>query len=69
MCGPKKTFEGRYILSEFDEGTGQVLGANSKKFIVHCRYLVRNKIPVSASEWSNGKITLILVLSQIVTRN
>jgi hypothetical protein len=47
--------EGRYILSEFDEGTGQVLGANSKKFVAHCGYLVRDRLPVSAREWRQRK--------------
>jgi len=31
--GLKKPLEGRYILSKFDEGTGQVLGANSKNLL------------------------------------
>ena len=44
MCGPKKELEGRYILSEFDEGTGQV-----------CGYLVRDMLPVSAHEWRQQK--------------
>jgi len=53
--GSKKPLEGRYILSEFDEGTGQVLGANSKKFVTHCGYLVRDRILVSAREWRQQK--------------
>ena len=55
MRGPKKPLEGRYILSEFDEGTGQVLGANSKKFVAHCGYFVRDRLPVSAREWRQRK--------------
>ena len=55
MRGPKKPLEGRYILSEFDEGTRQVLGANSKKFVAHCGYLVRDRLPVSAREWRQRK--------------
>ena len=69
MRGPKKPLEGRYILSEFDEGTEQVLGTNSKKFVAHCGYLVRDRLPSLLVNGGNGKITLILVLSQIVTRN
>jgi len=53
--GPKKPLEGRYILSQFDEGTGQVLGANSKKFVAHCGYLVRDRLSVSACEWRQQK--------------
>ena len=50
MRGLKKPLEGRYIMSEFDEGTRQVLGANSKQFVAHCGYPVRNRIPISARE-------------------
>jgi len=52
---PKKPLEGRYILSEFDEGTGQVLRANSKKIIAHCGYLVRDRLSISAREWRQQK--------------
>ena len=55
MHGPKKPLEGRYILPKFDEGTRQVLGANSKKFVAHCGYLVSGRLPVSAREWRQRK--------------
>ena len=55
MRGPKKPLEGRYILSEFDEGTGQVLGVHSKKFVVHCGYLIRDRLPMSARAWRQWK--------------
>ena len=45
-------------MSEFNEGTRQVLGANSKKFVAHCGYLVRDRLPVSAREWRQRKDNL-----------
>ena len=53
--GSKKPLEGPYILSEFDEGTGQVLGTNSKKIVAHYGYLVRDRLLVSAREWRQRK--------------
>ena len=43
--------EGRFIISEFDEDTGKVLGPNAQKFMNHCGYLVRDRISINAHEW------------------
>ena len=43
--------EGRYIISEFNVDTGEPLGENKMKFVHHCGYVVRNRIPISAREW------------------
>lgn len=49
--GPKKSLEGRYIISEFNTETGEPLGPHARKFVQHCGYLVRDRLPISAHEW------------------
>ena len=49
--GPKKPLEGRYIISEFKIETGEPLGPHKRKFVEHCGYLVRDRIPISIREW------------------
>ena len=48
--GPKKPLEGRYIISEFNIETGEPLGPHARKFVQHCGYLVRDRLPISAHE-------------------
>lgn len=48
--------EGRFILSEFEEDTGKVLGPHAQKFVSHCGYLVRDRIPINAHEWKQKKV-------------
>ena len=43
--------DGRYILTEFDTASGEVKGPNAHKFVHHCGYLVRDRIPISIREW------------------
>ena len=49
--GPKKPLEGRYIISEFNIETGEPLGPHARKFVQHCGYLVRDRLPISAHKW------------------
>ena len=49
--GLKKPLEGRYIISEFNIETGEPLGPHARKFVQHCGYLVRDRLPISAREW------------------
>ena len=43
--------EGRYVITEFNETTGEPLGEHAKKFVNHCGYLVRDRLPINAREW------------------
>ena len=43
--------EGRYIISEFNIETGEPLGPYARKFMQHYRYLVRDRLLISAREW------------------
>ena len=43
--------EGRYIISEFNIETGEPLGPHARKFMQHYRYLVRDRLLISAREW------------------
>ena len=47
----KKPLEGHYIISEFNIETGEPLGPYARKFVQHCGYLVRDRLPISAREW------------------
>jgi hypothetical protein len=47
--------EGRFILSEFEEDTGKVLGPHAQKFVSHYGYLVRDRISINAREWKQKK--------------
>ena len=35
--------------------TGQPLGPNAKKYVFHCGFLVRDRIPISAREWKERR--------------
>ena len=65
--GPKKPLEGRYIISEFNIETGEPLGPHARKFVQHCGYLVRDRLPISAREWKQ-KINEPHVSSLILIR-
>jgi len=67
--GAKKPLEGRYIISEFNVATGEPLGQYAQKFMYHCGYLVRDKLPINAREWKKITMLLILVMSLIRTRS
>ena len=41
--------EGRHIISEFDEPTGQPLGPYAQKYVGHCGFL--GEIGLNAREW------------------
>ena len=43
--------EGRYIISEFNIETGEPLGPHARKFVQHCGYFIRDRLPISAREW------------------
>ena len=49
--------EGRYIITEVDTNTGEPLLPikNAKKFVNHCGFPVRDKLPISAHEWKMKK--------------
>ena len=43
--------EGRYVITQFNTTTGEPLGSHAKKFVNHCGYLVRDRLPINAREW------------------
>lgn len=42
---------GRYVISEFNSGTGEVLGPHVGKFKKMCGFIVRDQVPISIHEW------------------
>ena len=36
---------------EFNIKTGEPLGPHARKFVQHCGYLVRDRLPINAHEW------------------
>jgi hypothetical protein len=59
--GPTKPLEGHYIIIEVNPNTSKPLQPknNVKKFINHCRVLVRDRVPISIHEWKNKDDPLI----------
>jgi len=49
--------EGQYIITEVDTNNGEPLLPikNAKKFVNHCGFPVRDKLPISAREWKMRK--------------
>lgn len=43
--------EGRYVITEIDMATGKPLGEHANKFVNHCGFVVRDRIPISCREW------------------
>ena len=39
------------VPSRFNVETGEPLGPHARKFMQHCGYLIRDRLPISAREW------------------
>jgi hypothetical protein len=61
--GPKKSLEGRFIISEFNVDTGEPGWPNKMKFMHHCSYLVRDRLPISTREWKKTNAPYISFIS------
>ena len=48
---PGKAIGRRYIISEFNIETSEPLGLHARKFVQHCGYLVRDRLPIKVMLW------------------
>jgi hypothetical protein len=47
--------EGRLVITDFDERTGQPHGPHARAFVNHLGYLARDRIPINVREWKKNK--------------
>jgi hypothetical protein len=47
--------EGRLVITDFDERTGQPRGPHARAFVNHLGYLARDRIPINVREWKKNK--------------
>jgi hypothetical protein len=52
---PKKPMEGRLVITDFDERTGQPRGPHARAFVNHLGYLAQDRIPINVHEWKKNK--------------
>jgi hypothetical protein len=47
--------EGRLVITDFDERTGQPCGPHARAFVNHLGYLARDRILINVHEWKKNK--------------
>jgi hypothetical protein len=47
--------EGRLVITDFDERTGQPRGPHARTFVNHLGYLAQDRIPINVREWKKNK--------------
>jgi hypothetical protein len=47
--------EGRLVITDFDERTGQPRGPHARVFVNHLGYLARDRILINVREWKKNK--------------
>jgi hypothetical protein len=61
--------EGRLVIMDFDEGTGQPRRPHARAFVNHLGYVAQDRIPINVCERKKISNTQKSVMSPTVTRN